>query len=157
MKKVLSIIVLLVALTSCEEDVKFNDPAVQALKDNELWRATAFSAVRGGNNSLTVTATNGFETVTLRTSSITPGDYELGLNENSRASYVLSADGIEMAYRTGTNVGDGQITIKNGSRYTDLERGYITGEFYFNAVDSRDSVVNFQRGVFYKVPLQPAP
>ncbi len=145
---------LLVAFTSCEEDVKFNDPAVQVYKDNEVWKATNFTAVRGVDNSLTVTATNGFETLTMRTASINPGNYELGLNENSKASYVVQADGITMSYATGTGLGDGRITISNKPRETDLTRGYITGRFYFNVEDTNGTVVNFQEGIFYKIPVQ---
>ena len=144
-------------VTSCEEDVKFNDPAVQALKDNEIWKASNFTAVRGGDNSLTVTATNGFEKLTLRTASVTPGEYELGVNQSSKASYVVEADGITMSYQTGTGLGDGLIKISNKTRETDLERGFITGTFYFNAEDGNDNVVNFQQGIFYKIPIQPAP
>jgi hypothetical protein len=155
MKKILSLIVLLVAFASCEEDVKFNDPAVQAFKDNELWQAGAFRAVRGIDNSLTVTASKGYEVVTLRTASITPGDYELGLNQNNRASYVVSADGIEMAYQTGTE-GNGMIVISDKKRETDLDRGYITGTFFFKAVDEQDGAVYFDKGIFYKIPIENA-
>src|SRR6218665_1292010 len=140
MKKIISLLVLLVAFTSCEEDVKFNDPAVQAYKDNEVWKATNFTAVRGVDNSLTVTGTNGFETLTIRTASINPGNYELGVNDNSRASYVVQADGITMSYKTGTGLGDGRITISNKPRETDLARGYITGRFYFNVEDTNGDV-----------------
>lgn len=157
MKKIISLIVLLVAFSSCEEDVKFNDPAVQARKDNEVWKATNFTAVRGGDNSLTVTATNGFETLTLRTESVEPGNYTLGEDQLSKASYKVQADGITMEYQTGTNVGDGLIKISNKSRETNLTKGYITGTFYFNAVDSDGDVVNFQEGIFYKIPIQAAP
>jgi hypothetical protein len=157
MKKILSLIVLLVAFTSCEEDVKFNDPAVQALKNGEMWRGTNFTAVRGGDNSLTITATNGFETLTLRTASITPGEYTLGVNQNSKASYVVDADDIVMSYQTGTGVGNGLIKISNRPRETDIERGFITGTFYFNAFDDDNASVNFQQGIFYKVPIQAAP
>lgn len=156
MKKILSLIVLLVALTSCEEDIKFNDPAMQGLKDNVLWRASDFTAVRGTDNSLTITATNGFEIVTLRTSSIDPGEYELGTGEANKATFTLSVDGIEESYQTGTNMGNGLITISALPNETDITRGFITGTFRFNALDDQDNNINFQNGVFYKVPLTSA-
>jgi hypothetical protein len=155
MKKILSLIVLLVALSSCEEDVQFNTPAVQGLKDNELWRAAQFSAVKEANGSLTVTANNGFETVTLKTSSVDEGEYMLGINEANKASYVLNVEGTLMEYQTGTAVGDGSITII--ARDTNVAAGYITGNFKFNAEDEDGEVVNFQQGVFYKVPIQIIP
>ncbi len=155
MKKILSLIVLVVVLTSCEEDVKFNNPAVQGLKDNELWKATDFSATRGGDNSLTITADNGFEIITLKTQNIDPGVYVLGVNESNKATYTLSVDGIEMFHSTGTGIGNGEITISADPTETNVTAGYITGNFYFNAEDEDGNVVNFQQGVFYRVPIEP--
>lgn len=177
MKKILSLIVLVAALASCEEDVKFNDPAVQALKDNELWKASSYSAVLNADNSLTITATNGFEIVTLRAESADPyicdgtevededGDrhgceYLFGYGQENMASYVLSADGIEMEYQTGNDAvageEEGAILIYRNRKYTNIPAGFISGEFYFNATDDDGDVVNFQQGVFYKIPIQPA-
>ena len=153
MKKILSLLVLLVAFTSCEEDIRFNNPAVQGLKDNELWRASDFKAIRGVDNSLTIEATNGYEILVLKVASTDPGVYSLGQNETNKASFVLSADGIEMAYQTGANLGDGEIEISNKPSETDLVRGFISGKFRFNAIGTGGTAVNFQEGVFYKVPV----
>ncbi|OYQ44872.1 hypothetical protein CHU92_02285 [Flavobacterium cyanobacteriorum] len=158
MKKILSLIVLLVAFASCEEDVKFNTPAVQAFKDNEVWRATNFSATRSAsNNSLTINATNGFETLTLRTISVNPGSYNLGLDELNKATFRLEADGIIRTYETGTDEDEGLIIISNRPRDTDLQRGFISGEFYFNATNETGQRVSFFEGNFYKVPIQVIP
>jgi hypothetical protein len=157
MKRILSLLVLLVAFTSCEEDVKFNTPAVQALKDKVLWKATQFTATRGSNNSLTVTATNGFETVILKTSKVNPGTYTLGVNETNKATYSLDADGITEFYQTGTDLGNGEIIISSDKNETDLTAGFISGTFHFNAEDSEANNVNFYQGVFYKVSIAPAP
>lgn len=177
MKKFLSLIVLLVALTSCEEDVRFNDPAVQALKNNEIWRATSFKAVRRMDNSLTITASNGFETVTLKTESADPNicegtpigggtdkagcEYYFGYDTVNVASYVLSADGIIMSYETGVDAPDeleeGALRIYNRLKYTDLTQGYISGEFYFNAENTAGEAVNFSQGIFYKIPVELQP
>lgn len=176
MKKILSLIVLVAALASCEEDVKFNDPAVQALKDNETWKATSYTAVMSSDKSLTITATNGFETVTLRAESTDPYDcdgtevadadgdkygcqYLFGYDMENTASYVLSADGITMSYQTGVDAEpgegeeDGAILIYMNRKYTNIQGGFISGEFYFNATDDSGKVVNFQQGVFYKIPI----
>ena len=158
MKKFLSLLVLLVTLCSCEEDIQFNTPAVQGLKDNELWKATEYTATIGVGGSLTIEATNGFETLVLRTVSSTPGmSFQLGENESNKATYSLDADGIVFEYQTGTDLGDGLIEISDNPGETDLSKGFITGTFRFNAVDDSDDVVNFQNGFFYKVPIQVAP
>lgn len=157
MKKFLSLLVLLVAFSSCEEDVQFNTPAVQALKDNELWKATEYKAILVGG-SLTIEATNGFETVVLKTVSSTPGmSFQLGVNESNKATYSLDADGLSYDYQTGTDLGDGLIEISDNPDETDITKGYISGTFRFNASDEFGELVNFQNGFFYKVPIQLAP
>ncbi|QEE49095.1 hypothetical protein FUA48_05720 [Flavobacterium alkalisoli] len=153
MKKILSLLVLLVTFASCEEDVKFNNPAVQGLKDDELWRAAQYTATRETDNSLTIVATNGFEILTLRTASVDPGVYDLGVNEQNKATFSVSVDGIEQNYQTGTDLGDGKIEITVED--TDMAQGFITGTFRFNAVEDDGTVLNFRNGVFYRVPIQP--
>lgn len=57
-------------------------------------------------------------------------------------------------FSTGINNGDGQIVVKE----FDAINHIITGEFTFNAKNESvnplaEPNVNFQKGVFYKVPL----
>ena len=158
MKKILSLLVLLVAFASCEEDVKFNNPAVQGLKNNELWRATSFEATKSGTTVI-VKASNDVETVTLTINAPAPESvHELGVNAVNMAAYDLSVDGIEESYKTFGNAtnGNGMIVIRraedNNINATDGQ-GYISGNFYFNAVNAEGAVVNYQEGVFYKVPI----
>lgn len=155
MKKFLSLLVLLVAFTSCEEEIQFNNPTVQGLIENEMWRGTDIKAVRGTDNSLRIEAVNGFETLILTTSSLTPGTYVLGENEANKAAFVMSADGIEMAYQTGTGMGSGQIIISDRIDETNPQQGFISGSFKFIAEDGQGNTVSFQNGFFYKVPMTP--
>jgi len=151
MKKILSLLVLLAVFTSCEEDVKFNTPAVQGLKDNDLWKATEFTATVGTDNSLTIQATNGFETLILKTSKTNARAYVLGVNEVDKASYSVAVDDLGLDYQTGTDLGSGEIKIT--PQDTDLVAGYITGTFHFRAISDDGDEVFFQNGVFYKVPI----
>jgi Family of unknown function (DUF6252) len=153
MKKFLYLLVLLAGLTSCEEDIQFNTPTVQALKNNELWRATEFSAVKGGDNSLTIQATNGFESLVLKTASTDPGTYALGESTTDAASYVLVVDNYEESYETGAGIGQGSITISNNPEETNVTAGFISGTFRFAAVSDEGAEIYFQEGVFYKVPI----
>ena len=144
--------------TSCEEDIKFNTPAVQGYKNNELWKADNFTALLGSNGSVTITATNEFETVVLRTRDKNPGTYTLGVDDSNRASYTISElSGVGDSFITGTALGVGEVVISNDARETDLARGYISGTFNFNAYNDEGLIVYFTRGVFYKVPLTAAP
>ena len=157
MKKIFSLIVLLVALSSCEEDVKFNNPTVQGLKDDMLWRAVQFSATKASNGALTVTATNGFETLTLKAQGTDPGTYDLGVNETNKASFVFSSPEFNTAYQTGAGIGDGQLIISARPDETNVAGGYITGNFRFNAYDGEGNAVNFRDGVFYRIPIHVMP
>jgi len=159
MKKILSLLVLMAAFTSCEEDIKFNTPAVQGLKDNALWRADAFSATIGGDGSLVITASTGFESIVLKASDISPGTYSFGKNDSgvlypSQASYSIAAEsGVGDDYTTTLENGRGQIVISDDVRETNIAQGYISGSFRFNAVNDEGTIVYFADGVFYKVPL----
>ena len=172
MKRILSLLVLLVAFASCEEDVKFNNPAVQALKgqNSDPWKATEFSAERSGS-AIIVTAKNDIETITLRINNPVPGlpvdnveqngsEHELGEDELNKATYLLSVDGIEDFYQTGTEIGNGMITMgkarDNNLNPTD-GKGYISGFFYFNAINDAGETTNYHQGVFYKVPIKVGP
>lgn len=158
MKKILSLLVLMAVFTSCEEDVKFNTPAVQGFKNNERWKADDFTAVLNSSGAVIITATNEFETVVLRMRDKTPGVYTLGVNESNKASYTISElTGVGDSFQTGTQVGVGEIIISGDARETDLARGYISGSFHFNAYNDEDEIVYFTNGVFYKVPLTAAP
>ena len=153
MKKFISLIVLLVAFTSCEEDVKFNNPAVQGMKDDELWRSTEFEAVIE-DDELTITATNGFETVVLKTEATDAGEYILGEDDINIATYDFDIDGISDFFTTGTGVGNGIIEItEENTNLESANKKYISGNFRFNAVNDEGTVVNFKDGVFYKVPV----
>ena len=153
MRKFLVLFMMLAVFTACEEDVKFNTPAVQGLKDNELWKAEDFTATKGLDNSLTIQASNGFETLVLKTASTDPGTYQLGVNDNSKASYTLFVDTFDSEYSTGAGMGSGQITISSNPAETNIAEGFVTGTFRFSAADDEGNYVYFQEGVFYKVPI----
>ncbi|MHA3786982.1 DUF6252 family protein [Flavobacterium hauense] len=156
MKKILSLLVLVAVFASCEEDIKFNNPAVQALKDNVKWKAREFSAIKTGN-SVIITAKTDIDTVTITLNAPAPNSvHDLGVNNLNSAAYDLSVDGITESYATGT-IGNGKVVImdvKDNNIDGTAGKGFISGSFYFNAYTSdKSEVVNFQEGVFYKVPI----
>ncbi|HEU4496644.1 MAG TPA: DUF6252 family protein [Flavobacterium sp.] len=150
MKKILSLLVLVMALSSCEDDATFNNPSVQGTKDNTFWRATTSSAkITGG--SMTITAVTPSEILTLTTSSADVGTYTLGTTTANKATYTVEADGVSSAYATGAGLGNGEIKIQAGPA------GTVTGTFKFNAPavsGMGGAVVNYINGVFYHVPIQ---
>jgi len=156
MKKILHLILLLFVVSSCTEDVKFNNPAFQGLKDNVFWRANAYKAYRSTSDKMIIEGSLGFEKVVLQIPLPEEKTYILGVDDIAIASYsstLPSADPVE--FLTGTNKGSGQIVI---AEYN-LENKTISGTFKFNAVNSNETdidnpKVNFTEGVFYKIPIE---
>lgn len=158
MKKLFLIIVLLFAFISCQDEVKFNNPSFQGSKDNIFWRAVDYKAIIAPSGSLQIEAYTRDETVTLKTTSTNPGTYFLGIDNLNTATYVLTEASGSTTFSTGFGVGDGQIVIKE---YDPIAKT-ITGTFKFNAENTSTNpsaipVLNFQYGVFYKVPISSAP
>ncbi len=162
MKKILSFVILIIALSSCSDDIKFNNEAVfQGVKDNVFWTGTEAKAEITGN-SITISSVGFLETMALKipipTGSINPTNeatflkYVLGTSTTQTATYTFSDDVNDYFYETAINVGDGQVTV---SEYDGV---YISGSFRFNAKNTdpdsdAPEIVNVQSGVFYKVPV----
>jgi hypothetical protein len=156
MKKVASIFLLTLTLFSCSEEITRNSPSIQGLKDDVLWRAKASQATVDANNRITITGLTAYETLTLTTASKNPGTYVLGLNDVNAAHYIFSKDNLELEYETGAGIGDGEIKITE----FDPTNMTISGTFRFNAENVGDNplggpILNFQQGVFYKLPVFP--
>lgn len=154
MKKYFLFALVLFSLISCDENIKFNDPAFQGMKDNVFWRALESKATIEAGGALTIEAYVGYEKVTLKTSSAAAQTYTLGVNNSNTATYdLLTAEGTTIFY-SGAGVGNGEIVI---TEY-DAANNTISGNFKFNLENasndsSAGSILNFQNGVFYKVPI----
>jgi hypothetical protein len=163
MKKILSFVILITALSSCSEDIKFNNEAVfQGVKDNLFWRGSDAKATRNGS-VLTISSSTLIETMAIQvpvpTTPIDPKNnatyvtYPLGTSLTRTASYSFTNDlGEEFFYETAIGVGDGEVVI------SEFDGVYVSGTFRFNAVNTDpDSeaaeTVNLQNGTFYKIPV----
>jgi hypothetical protein len=155
MKKYFLFIVVLFSLISCEEDISFNNPSLQGMKDNVFWRGVQSRATLAPNGSLLIESFTANETLSLKTTSTTAQTYLLGTSESKKATYTITdaTNGL-VTFSTGFGIGEGQIVI---TEY-DAVNNTITGTFKFNAENTNSNslaspVVNFQHGVFYKVPV----
>jgi hypothetical protein len=155
MKKILSLLILVFTFTSCEDDVTFNNPSVQGLMDNVIWRAIDFRATVNANGALKIEAFTQNQVLTLQTPSRNVGVYNLGENSARSATFTTEFDDIELLYTTGVDIGgNGQIVINN----YDAAAGTVSGTFRFNAINVNqnplgEEVLNFQKGVFYNVKV----
>ena len=156
MKKYFLITLVFFGLLSCEDDVRFNNPSFQGLKDNVFWRGVRSKATIASDGSLLIESLIVNETISLKTAAAEPQTYFLGTSEASKAICTVTgpATGI-VTYTTGFGVGQGQIII---TEYDAINKT-VTGTFKFSAENTNRSsqanaTVNFQQGVFYKIPVQ---
>jgi hypothetical protein len=121
MKRFLSLIIVAVAMSSCQEDVKFNNPGFQGLKDDVLWIANDTRAYVSASGQLSIEAYTQFELITLNTSSANEGTYILGTtNTNNSATYSSTFDDVNLEYATIAVPGPvSQIALSNaGTGYS---------------------------------------
>ncbi|QIH39197.1 hypothetical protein G7A72_10415 [Flavobacterium sp. Sr18] len=154
MKKYLLFLVVVFAIFSCEENVSFNNPSFQGMKDNVFWRAVDSKAFLASDGSLMIEGYTVNEVLTLRTTSTAIQNYPLGTSNSKTAVYVLTVGADEISFTTGIGIGDGEIVI---TEYDDVN-STVSGTFKFNAENADGNplagdVLNFQQGVFYKVPI----
>jgi hypothetical protein len=164
MKKQVLFMIMLFSLVSCTEDVKFNNPSFQGVKDNVFWRAVDSKASKSANGSLIIEAYSGNEVITLITpfppNTVSQEDqysyitYFLGTSASKTATYVLTNSDDTITFSTGNGIGEGQIVITD---YDEANKT-VSGTFRFNAENIYNnplagSLLNFQQGVFYKVPI----
>jgi len=157
MKKIFVLLISILTIVSCGDELEFNNPAMQGFKDGEIFRTNTFRADidRGG---LVIQGKVQGQVLTLITTRDLRGTYSLGGDNQSEALF-LDSDGVLFStintpdpnvqvYPT-----EGEIIIENFDRRAD-NVVLATGTFWFNAftVDGLESV-NFNRGRFYRVPI----
>jgi len=156
MKKIITILLSVFTMVSCSDEIRFNSPAMEAHKNgNTLWKAQ-FRAADIDNGGFVIEGRNSGEVVQLITTSDTQGTFEIGENTGNIAIFK-DVDGT--VYST-ENTPDpsvsiypptGQIIVDNVDN-DNPKNVYGTFWFYAYTADGLH-VVNFNEGVFYKVPL----
>lgn len=154
MKNLVCLLLVSLHFISCQEDIKFNEPSFQVIKDNVFWRAISYNATRSTSGVLTIEAFTRNEVLTLKTSSTTLNTYTLGTGTSNTASFKITNKTVSTLFSTGSDFGDGEIKI---TEYDAINRT-VSGEFKFNVENKDndplfDSSINFQNGIFYKIPL----
>ena len=101
MKNFLSLFIIALIFSSCQEDLKKNSPGFQGLKDDVLWQSNDTRAYLSATGELTIEAQTEYEKVTLSTSSDQEGIYTLGTtNPNNAANYSSSFNMLDIEYGT---------------------------------------------------------
>lgn len=229
MKKIVQLLLLILVLVSCENDIKTNLPAFLGEKDNISWRATDTKVTANPSGTITINAYKDNEMVTLTVPNSVGVHYLGTTNQGVNATYSYSNQLSLLYYETAiiegpvfklqgvTNPGTGyaalngdvvtttggsgsgltlriqsnssgavtgatitsrglgyesgdEITINGGNANAKvtvlnvsnsngevfiekIEGNLYSGTFKFNAVNEQGTVVNFNKGIFYKVPI----
>jgi len=155
MKKYILKLFILLLVYSCGDDVQFNSPAFQGDKENELWRASAFSAAINESGELTIIGTNNFETVKLIVPTAVEGNFQLGVVNAVEAIY----EGPNNTFLSTNNTPDESVSLypeigEMQIESIDVVNETFTGTFRFLAFDeSGTNSIGFTNGIFFKVPL----
>lgn len=147
MKKFLLLTGFIISFFSCSEELEFNTPSFQGEKNASFWQATDFNAITNEDGSINLVGILRSEVVTLNVANSVPGIYSLGANSQSKATFEMTNS---PTYST-TNQGDGEIVIEAYN----VEEQTITGTFNFNAFSSEGETLNFNKGIFYRIPILP--
>jgi Family of unknown function (DUF6252) len=147
MKKLLAIFIAFVALVSCENDVRTNTPAFQGELDNVFWRAAESKVVVNADGSATISAFTEYEVITIEVPSLNPGIYNFN-SSDTYASYTFNNLGVVKHFDTDNPDGSGQIEIKPSEA-----PGTISARLKFVGVDDNETLLNFNKGILYKVPI----
>ena len=155
MKKYFYFLSFLLLLISCTEDVRFNNPAFQTLKDNNFWRAQVYEAGTESNGTFVIHGSLGYEQISFKLPTPTVKTYVLGIDDVTKATYKNTYKGQEAEFSTGTAKGSGQIVV---TEYN-TEENTISGTFKFTVVNTDPTAekqeMHFSEGVFYKIPVAP--
>ena len=150
MRKVILVLLIMFSFVSCTDDVTFNDPSFQGIKDGENWRANDARVILNANGTMTIEAYSQFEVVKFVVSSPSKGIRKFGVNTSNVASYVATYDGITESYTTGVDVGSGELKITQSPTDT----GKLSGTFKFRAVNENGTESGFTNRVIYNVPVK---
>ena len=150
MRKVILALLIMLSFVSCTDDVTFNDPSFQGIKDGENWRANDARVILNANGTMTVEAYSQFEVVRFVVSSPSNGTRTFGVNNSNVATYDATYDGITNSYTTGVDLGSGELKITESPTVA----GKLSGTFKFRAVNADGTEAGFTNGVIYSIPVK---
>lgn len=121
MKKLFSLFVILIVFSSCSEEVKFNNPGFQALRDDVIWQGIDVNAYISENGSLRIVALAEDGDLELITSDSEVGTYYIGSTESNKANYNYTLNGANINYSTENTFGPilniSNLVLSNGLNY----------------------------------------
>lgn len=164
MKKIFLFLSALVVFSSCEEDIRFSNPSLQVMKDNELLRTENPKVNQNLDGTITITGKYGFESLSLKVASKNAGTYKFGLNDTNVAYYKYEEGGLLLEYSTIEGIDNpdlendlGELIIYPANHAKASKTpGTISGEFKFrgkilHSNPFGEPTIFFHQGHFYNL------
>ncbi len=153
MKRLIILLITVITVFSCGDELEYNTPAFQGNREYGLWIAEYTNASINNNGVLTIVGSNNVETVELIIPTVAVGRYILG-NVNSREARYIDAEGT--VYST-NNEPDESVSVYPELGFVEIDEivnGTFTGSFQFLAFDEAGlNSIGYNEGVFFRVPL----
>jgi Family of unknown function (DUF6252) len=130
MRKFILLLVSVIAITSCEKSVEFNNPALQGLVDGVIWKATSVSATKSASGAIKIVGSSPSGVIEFNVNSSALGTRILGTtNVLALASYTSLVDNFTFDYTTDIAPGPvNKLTLfAGGTGYTTASLVPTTG------------------------------
>ena len=135
-------------LVSCADDITFNTPAFQGIKDTLFFKAAGTRAQLTDANEVIISGILNGERVDLKLPAYGTGVFDMTAGAAAIADFY-EADGKQYSTRFD---GEGEVVVER------IDDSLYTGSFRFRAVSPADTTeVYFTRGYFYQVPFLKEP
>lgn len=160
MKNIVGFFLIALIFTSCGSDSSFNNPSVQGVLNDEVWKADSRQVVVNNDGQLKLTALRGYETIEIILPSVNRNDTIFFDTPGTSAKFMVDAPG---SYTLYDSTEEADIDLRGRSYFYITEynsaRSYISGVFGFTApivigFPIKGDAVNVRKGNFYRIPLR---
>jgi hypothetical protein len=160
MKNIFGLFLFAFAFFSCGTDESFNNPSVQGVLNDEVWRADSKEVVVNNAGELTLTAMRGYETLEINLPDYDQNDTIFFNTPGTSAKFIVDAPD---SYTLYDSTEEADIDLRGRSYFYITEynsaRGYISGVFGITApivtgFPINGEAVNIRKGNFYRIPLR---
>ena len=159
MKNIFGFFLVAFIFLSCEKEDSFNNPSVQSVMNDEVWRADTKEVTVNNAGELTLTAMRGYETLEIKLPSVNTNDTIFFDTPGTYGRFSVDAPDSFTLYDS-TQEADIDLRARGYFYITEYNsaRGYISGVFGFTApivtgFQINGDAVNFRKGNFYRIPL----
>lgn len=142
----LYLLVLVSLVSSCEEEIATNTPALQGTLNDLFFKAIDARATEFDDGSFLIQGVTQRELLSLRVRKGQPGVYRLGQDTLNYGTFQDNAGDI---YDTHPD-GSGEIVISSW----DEQGKTLSGSFSFTAILPGADTLTVQRGIFFEVPYE---